>query len=176
MEKRLRIGVDVGGTFTDFVLVDEERDLIYTGKRLTTSDDPSVAIIDGIERLQRESETAAAAVHSLVHGTTLVTNTIIERTGAKVGLITTKGVRDTLEMGREIRYDLYDLFLEAPPTLVPRHLRREVPERIAPDGEVLAPFDAAAFRTVARELIEVEKVDAVAVCFMHSYRNPDHER
>ncbi len=176
MEKRLRIGVDVGGTFTDFVLVDEERDLIYTGKCLTTSDDPSVAIIDGIERLQRESETAAAAVHSLVHGTTLVTNTIIERTGAKVGLITTKGVRDTLEMGREIRYDLYDLFLEAPPTLVPRYLRREVPERVSPDGEVLAPFDADAFRTVARELIEDEKVDALAVCFMHSYRNPDHER
>lgn len=176
MEKRLRIGVDVGGTFTDFVLVDEERDLIYTGKRLTTSDDPSVAIIDGVERLQRESETAAAAVHSLVHGTTLVTNTIIERTGAKVGLITTKGVRDTLEMGREIRYDLYDLFLEAPPTLVPRHLRREVAERVSPEGEVLAPFDADAFRTVARELIEDEKVDAVAVCFMHAYRNPDHER
>ena len=176
MEKRLRIGVDVGGTFTDFVLVDEERDLIYTGKRLTTSDDPSVAIIDGVERLQRESETAAAAVHSLVHGTTLVTNTIIERTGAKVGLITTKGVRDTLEMGREIRYDLYDLFLEAPPTLVPRHLRREVAERVSPDGEVLAPFDADAFRTVARELVEDEKVDAVAVCFMHAYRNPDHER
>lgn len=176
MEKRLRIGVDVGGTFTDFVLVDEERDLIYTGKRLTTSDDPSVAIIDGVERLQRESETTAAAVHSLVHGTTLVTNTIIERTGAKVGLITTKGVRDTLEMGREIRYDLYDLFLEAPPTLVPRHLRREVSERVSPDGEVLAAFDADGFRTVARELIEDEKVDAVAVCFMHAYRNPDHER
>lgn len=176
MEKRLRIGVDVGGTFTDFVLVDEERDLIYTGKRLTTSDDPSIAIIDGVERLQRESETAAAAVHSLVHGTTLVTNTIIERTGAKVGLITTKGVRDTLEMGREIRYDLYDLFLEAPPTLVPRHLRREVAERVSPDGEVLAAFDADGFRTVARELIEDEKVDAVAVCFMHAYRNPDHER
>ncbi len=176
MEKRLRIGVDVGGTFTDFVLVDEERDLIYTGKRLTTPDDPSVAIIEGVERLQRESETAAAAVHSLVHGTTLVTNTIIERTGAKVGLITTKGVRDTLEMGREIRYDLYDLFLEAPPTLVPRHLRREVAERVSPDGEVLAVFDADGFRTVARELIEDEKVDAVAVCFMHAYRNPDHER
>ncbi len=176
MEKRLRIGVDVGGTFTDFVLVDEERDLIYTGKRLTTSDDPSIAIVDGVERLQRESETAAAAVHSLVHGTTLVTNTIIERTGAKVGLITTKGVRDTLEMGREIRYDLYDLFLEAPPTLVPRHLRREVAERVSPDGEVLAPFDADAFRAVARELIVDEKVDAVAVCFMHAYRNPDHER
>lgn len=176
MEKRLRIGVDVGGTFTDFVLVDEERDLIYTGKRLTTSDDPSIAIIDGVERLQRESETAAAAVHSLVHGTTLVTNTIIERTGAKVGLITTKGVRDTLEMGREIRYDLYDLFLEAPPTLVPRHLRREVSERVSPEGEVLAPFDADTFRIVARELIEDEKVDAVAVCFMHAYRNPDHER
>ncbi len=176
MEKRLRIGVDVGGTFTDFVLVDEERDLIYTGKRLTTPDDPSVAIIDGVERLLRESETAAAAVHSLVHGTTLVTNTIIERTGAKVGLITTKGVRDTLEMGREIRYDLYDLFLEAPPTLVPRHLRREVVERVSPEGEILAAFDADGFRTVVRELVEDEKVDAVAVCFMHAYRNPEHER
>jgi len=152
MDERIRIGVDVGGTFTDFVLVDEDRDLIYTGKRLTTPDDPSVAIIEGVARLVNEAGLDASAVHSLVHGTTLVTNTIIERTGAKVGLITTKGVRDTLEMGREIRYDLYDLFLEAPPTLVPRHLRREVAERLAPDGSILLPFDAEAFRAVAGEL------------------------
>lgn len=176
MNKRIRIGVDVGGTFTDFVMVDEERDLIYTGKRLTTPEDPSAAILDGTARLLDEAGTEAANVHSIVHGTTLVTNTIIERTGAKVGLITTKGVRDTLEMGKEIRYDLYDLFLEAPPTLVPRYLRREVAERVAPDGEVLMPFDAEAFRTTARDLIENEKVEAIAVCFMHSYRNPDHER
>ena len=176
MNKRIRIGVDVGGTFTDFVMVDEERDLIYTGKRLTTPEDPSAAILDGTARLLEEAGTEAANVHSIVHGTTLVTNTIIERTGAKVGLITTKGVRDTLEMGKEIRYDLYDLFLEAPPTLVPRYLRREVAERVAPDGEVLMPFDTEAFRATARDLIENEKVEAIAVCFMHSYRNPNHER
>jgi N-methylhydantoinase A len=176
MDERIRIGVDVGGTFTDFVLVDEGRDLIYTGKRLTTSDDPSVAILEGIARLMTESGTDASAVHSIVHGTTLVANTIIERTGAKIGLITTRGVRDTLEMGREIRYDLYDLFLEAPPTLAPRHLRLEVDERIAPDGSVLLPFDADAFRAAARELIEEQQVEAIAVCFMHAYRNPGHER
>ncbi len=176
MNERIRIGVDVGGTFTDFVLVDEERDQIYTGKRLTTPDDPSIAILEGTARLLNEAGTEASDVHSIVHGTTLVTNTIIERTGARVGLITTKGVRDTLEMGKEIRYDLYDLFLEAPPTLVPRHLRREVEERIAPDGEVLMDFDAEAFQATARDLIENEKVEAIAVCFMHAYRNPDHER
>ncbi len=176
MNERIRIGVDVGGTFTDFVMVDEERDLIYTGKRLTTPDDPSAAILDGTARLLTEAGTDASKVHSIVHGTTLVTNTIIERDGAKIGLITTKGVRDTLEMGKEIRYDLYDLFLEAPPTLVPRHLRREVAERVAPDGEVLLAFDVDAFRKAARDLIETEKVEAIAVCFMHAYRNPDHER
>ncbi len=176
MNKRIRIGVDVGGTFTDFVLVDEERDQIYTGKRLTTSDDPSIAVLDGTARILKEAETVAGQVHSVVHGTTLVTNTIIERNGAKVGLITTKGARDTLEMGKEIRYDLYDLFLEAPPTLVPRHLRREVAERISADGEVLMAFDADSFRATARDLIENEKVEAIAVCFMHAYRNPDHER
>ena len=122
MNKRIRIGVDVGGTFTDFVLVDEERDQIFTGKRLTTPHDPSAAILDGTARLLTEAGTEAEAVHSVVHGTTLVTNTIIERTGAKVGLITTRGSRDALEMGKETRYDLYDLFLESPPTLVPRHL------------------------------------------------------
>ena len=176
MNKRIRIGVDVGGTFTDFVLVDEERDQIFTGKRLTTPQDPSVAVLDGTARLLDEAGTEAGKVHSIVHGTTLIANTIIERTGAKVGLITTRGVRDTLEMGKEIRYDLYDLFLEAPPTLVPRHLRREVAERVAPDGEVLMSFDAEAFRATARDLIETEKVEAIAVCFMHAYRNSEHER
>ena len=176
MNKRIRIGVDVGGTFTDFVLVDEERDQIFTGKRLTTPHDPSAAILEGTARLLTEAGTEAEAVHSVVHGTTLVTNTIIERTGAKVGLITTRGSRDALEMGKETRYDLYDLFLESPPTLVPRHLRREVAERMSADGEVLLDFDADAFRATARDLIEKEQVEAIAVCFMHAYRNPDHER
>lgn len=176
MNKRIRIGIDVGGTFTDFVLVDEERDKIFTGKRLTTPHDPSAAILEGTARLMTEAGTEASAVHSVVHGTTLVTNTIIERTGAKVGLITTRGSRDALEMGKETRYDLYDLFLESPPTLVPRHLRREVAERMSAGGEVLLDFDDEAFRATARDLIENEQVEAIAVCFMHAYRNPDHER
>ena len=176
MDKRVRVGVDVGGTFTDFVLVDEQRDLIFTGKRLTTPQDPSIAITEGVARLLKEAGTDAGRLNSVVHGTTLVTNTIIERTGAKVGLITTKGFRDSLEMGREIRYDLYDLFLENPPTLVPRYLRFQVAGRMAPDGEELEAFDEQGFREVAKKLVEEEKVDALAVCFMHAYRNPDHER
>ena len=176
MDKRVRVGVDVGGTFTDFVLVDEDRDLIFTGKRLTTSEDPSIAITEGVARLLKEAGTDARRLDSVVHGTTLVTNTIIERTGAKVGLITSMGFRDALEMGREIRYDLYDLFLESPPTLVPRYLRCEVAGRVAPDGAVLQDFDEKGFCEVARKLVEDEKVEAIAVCFMHAYRNPEHER
>ena len=176
MAGKVRIGVDVGGTFTDFVLVDEARDLIFTGKQLTTPDDPSAAIMEGVTRLLLESKIDVGDVHNLVHGTTLVTNTIIERTGAKIGLVTTEGHRDALEMGKEIRYDLYDLFLEAPPTLAPRHLRRTVAERMSPDGEVLLPFDEEAFRGSVRGLIEEEKVEALAVSFMHSYRNPAHEK
>jgi N-methylhydantoinase A len=110
----------------------------------------------------------------VVHGTTLVANTIIERTGARVGLITTRGFRDALEMGREIRYDLYDLFAERPPPLVPRHLRREVSERLDPAGRVLLPLDADELRRVARALA-ADGVDAVALCFLHAYANDTHE-
>src|ERR687893_1173981 len=129
MARTARIGVDVGGTFTDFVLHDPRRDLVHTGKLLTTPDDPSRALVEGTHRVLREVGLTPADLHSMVHGTTLVTNTVIERTGAKVGLLTTAGFRDSVEIGREIRYDLYDLFLDPPPSLVPRHLRREIPRR-----------------------------------------------
>jgi N-methylhydantoinase A len=172
---RIRIGVDVGGTFTDFVLVDEDHDLIYTGKGLTTLVDPSVAIARGIQRLLREANVDISHLDSVVHGTTLIGNTIIERKGARVGLITTKGFRDVLEMGREVRYDLYDLFLERPAPLVPRYLRREIDERIDPSGDVLRPFDPEEFRALARQLLG-EGVEAIAVCFLHAYRNDAHER
>jgi len=175
MERRIRIGVDVGGTFTDFVLVDEHRDLIFTGKRLTSAADPSVAITAGIERLLSEAQTPIAALHSIVHGTTLIANTVIERKGAKVGLVTTAGFRDAIEMGKEIRYDLYDLFLQRPETLAPRHLRREVNERVDAAGTVLMPFDADEFRTTVRALV-ADGIEAIAVAFIHSYRNPTHER
>jgi N-methylhydantoinase A len=171
-----RIGVDVGGTFTDLVLHDPARDLVHAGKLLTTPDDPSVAIIAGIKRILQETELKPSDLHSVVHGTTLVTNTIIERTGATVGLLTTEGFRDSIEIGRETRYDLYDLFLEVPPTLVPRRRRMEIPERIDADGMILLPLNEEAVATAARQLVEKDKCEALAVAFMHSYRSPQHER
>jgi N-methylhydantoinase A len=176
MNATARIGVDVGGTFTDFVLHDPARNLVATGKRLTTPDDPSEAIVAGIARLLEETGLKPGDLHSIVHGTTLVTNTIIERTGCKVGLLTTDGFRDSIEIGRETRYDLYDLFLEAPPTLVPRHLRLEVPERLDVQGNILLPLDEAALIAAARQLVEVEKVEALAIGFLHAWRDPRHER
>ena len=171
-----RIGVDVGGTFTDLVLHDPRRDLVHTGKLLTTPDDPSAAIIAGITRLLREVDLHPADLHSVVHGTTLVANTIIERTGATVGLLTTEGFRDSIEIGRETRYDLYDLFLDPPPTLVPRYRRLEIPERISADGEILLPLDEAAVAQAARQLVEHDDCDALAIGFMHAYRAPGHEQ
>ena len=170
-----RVGVDVGGTFTDLVLHDAGRGITRTGKLLTTPDDPSRAIVDGVARILREAGLTPADIHSIVHGTTLVTNTIIERTGAKVGLLTTAGFRDSLEIGREIRYDLYDLFLEPPPTLVPRHLRLEVPERVSAQGEILLPLDEARLVEQAQRLVD-DGVEAIAVAFLHSYREAAHER
>ena len=173
--KRIRVGVDVGGTFTDFVLVDEKRDLIFTGKRLTTPEDPSLAITNGLERLVSESGTSVPELDAVVHGTTLVANTIIERKGAKVGLITTKGFRDSLEMGREIRYDLYDLFFEKPEPLAPRFLRQPVDERIDAKGNVLRPLDENTLGAAVEKLV-AEGVEAIAICFMHAYANDAHER
>jgi N-methylhydantoinase A len=171
-----RLGVDVGGTFTDLVLHDPRRNLVHTGKLLTTPDDPSEAIVNGTLRLLRETGLTPADLHSIVNGTTLVTNTVIERTGAAVGLITTQGFRDVIEVGKEIRYDLYDLFLEAPPTLVPRRRRLEVAERLDVDGQVLVPLDEAAVAATTRDLVEHSRVEAIAISFMHAYRNPQHEQ
>ncbi len=171
-----RVGIDVGGTFTDLVLHDPTRNIVRTGKLLTTPDDPSEAILAGIARILREAGLQPQDVHSVIHGTTLITNTIIERTGATVGLLTTDGFRDSIEIGRETRYDLYDLFLETPAILVPRALRIEIPERVAADGRVLKPLDEAAVAAAARHLVEAEGVEAIAVAFLHSYHAPAHEK
>ncbi len=175
MRNRKRIGVDVGGTFTDFVLVDEERDTIFTGKQLTTSSDPSIAICEGVKRIALLAGVEISDLDGIVHGTTLVSNTIIERTGAKIGLITTQGFRDVLEVGHEMRYDLYDLFLEKPEPLAPRDLRLTVNERIDADGIVLRPLDENEIREAGRALVE-QGVKAIAICFINAYLNPDHER
>jgi N-methylhydantoinase A len=176
LTRSARIGVDVGGTFTDLVLHDPTRDLVHTGKLLTTPDDPSAAIITGTVRLLREVGMHPGDLHSVVHGTTLITNTIIERTGATIGLLTTEGFRDSIEIGRETRYDLYDLFLDPPPTLVPRYRRLEVPGRISADGEELLALDETAVVQAARQLVERDGCEALAIAFMHSYRSPAHEQ
>jgi N-methylhydantoinase A len=171
-----RIGVDVGGTFTDLLLHDPASDHVHGGKLLTTPDDPSAAISAGIARMLKETGLRPSDLHSVVHGTTLITNTIIERSGATIGLLTTDGFRDSIEICRETRYDLYDLFLEMPPTLVPRHRRLEISERIDRDGNVLLKLDEEAVAAVARQLVEREKCEALAIGFMHSYLSPEHER
>lgn len=174
MRKRVRVGVDVGGTFTDFVLVDEHRDVIFTGKQLTTPQNPSFAICEGVERITREAGVAMDDLDGIVHGTTLVTNTLIERDGAKIGLITTEGFRDVLEVGHEMRYDLYDLFMEKPVPLASRPLRKTIRERINSMGDILKPLDEDGLKSAARELID-SGVEAIAICFISAYANPVHE-
>ena len=175
MTQRYRIGFDIGGTFTDFILLDGERNEIRLHKCLTTPEDPSVAALEGLAQIVADAGLTPADIGEIVHGTTLVTNALIERKGARLGLITTEGFRDILEMGTEQRYDIYDLFLQYPDPLVPRRRRLEVPERMDRDGVAVVPLDADAVRAAALRLA-ADGCEAVAVCFLHAYRNPGHER
>ncbi|MEA2512670.1 MAG: N-methylhydantoinase [Thermomicrobiales bacterium] len=171
----LRVGVDIGGTFTDLLLFDTDSGEFFLGKVLTTPDDPSRAVQEGIRELLHTSSRNPAGVGQIVHGTTLVTNALIERKGARTALLTTKGFRDAVEIGREHRYDLYDLFLELPKPLVPRALRFELDERVLSDGTILTPLEPDETAR-AIELLRREGIEAVAVCLLHSYQNPTHER
>jgi N-methylhydantoinase A len=166
-----RIAVDIGGTFTDLVLLEEGR-ATATVKTPTTPDDPSEGVENGVVRLLEEH--SAEHVSELVHGTTLVSNALIERKGAVTGMVTTRGFRDVLEIGREQRYDLYDLFLEMPAPLAPRARRWELNERVLADGSVDTPIDRDELRRLAREAREAG-VEALAVCLLHAYRHPAHE-
>jgi N-methylhydantoinase A len=167
-----RIAVDIGGTFTDLVLLRGGR-VAGNAKVLTTPADPSSAVETGIARLLEV--VPPGDVREIVHGTTLVANALIERKGATTALIATRGFRDSMLIRRELRYDLYDLFLEMPEPLVPRRLSFEVTERVLADGTVDTPLDEAEVRRLARRLVR-EGVEAVAVALLHAYRNPDHER
>ncbi len=170
-----RIGVDIGGTFTDLVWVDEATGAVRVGKLLTTPKDPSQAVEEGVVTLLQEAGAGAAAVRALIHGTTLATNALIERKGARVGLLATAGFRDAVEIGREGRYDMYDLFIDPPVPLVPRQRRVEVTERVLADGSVLRPLDPVQARAAISELGALG-VEAIAICLLHAYRNPVHER
>ena len=171
---RYRLGFDIGGTFTDFVLVDAEKSLIHLHKCLTTPADPSVGALQGMTELLTRVAVPLSAVDHIVHGTTLVTNAIIERRGCQIGFLTTKGFRDVLEMGTEQRYDIHDLFLQFPEPLVARRHIREIDERIAFDGRVLNALDDDQVRRDIRDLVE-NGAEAIAVCFLHAYQNPAHE-
>jgi N-methylhydantoinase A len=169
-----RVGIDIGGTFTDMLLVGEDGAAII-GKTLTTPNDPSVAVENALGLALEAGAVKAAERGTLIHGTTLVTNAVIERKGAPTALLTTLGFRDAVEIGREHRYELYDLNLELPKPLVPRHLRFDVPERIAADGGVLEPLDEAFVRRLVGEIRD-KGIRAIGVCYLNSFRNPAHER
>jgi N-methylhydantoinase A len=172
-DAKVRIGVDIGGTFTDIVLYRDGAPMLVE-KVLTTPRDPSIAMFDGIARILGRASLRLSDVALIAHGTTLVTNALLERRGAKMAMLTTRGFRDVLELGREIRYELYDLNLDKPPVLVPRHLRCEVTERILANGDVDTPISDDDVRQVASNL-RTSEVASVAVCFLNSYVNPSHE-
>ncbi len=171
---RYRLGVDIGGTFTDFVLEEIGTGKLHLGKALTTPSDPSDAVISGLRDLLAATGIAAGDIGLVVHGTTLGTNAVIERTGAQTGLLTTEGFIDVLTIAREARYDHYDLQIELPQPLVKRNWRRGVTERIDSSGKVLMPLD----RTQLLRQIEFLRdagVESIAVCYLHAHKNGQHE-
>jgi N-methylhydantoinase A len=170
-----RLGCDIGGTFTDFVLVNDDTGEFTINKCLTTPGDPSDAVEQGIRELLERTPGFMPQIEEVIHGTTLVINAIIERKGAKTGLITTRGFRDVLELGRELRYDAYDIFAEYPLPLVPRSLRHEVSERITIDGRVIEALDELEVRQVLDDLLGLG-IESLAVCLINSYENPVHEK
>jgi N-methylhydantoinase A len=175
MAPRFRLGIDIGGTFTDATLIDEETGEVHIDKVSTTPRDPSRGFMEAAGRLLQRVGASPADVRSVVHGTTVATNAIIEGKVARTGFITTAGFRDMLEIARQVRPSLYDLLFEKPRPLVPRHLCWGVPERLNARGQVLQPLDETAVKEVAEQLRR-EKVESVAVCLLHSYVNPEHEK
>ncbi|MDR7550820.1 MAG: hydantoinase B/oxoprolinase family protein [Armatimonadota bacterium] len=172
-----RLGIDVGGTFTDFVLLRDGDWRVWTHKQLTTPDEPTRGIMAGLATLLRRAGLTVDEVAEahIVHGTTLVTNALIERRGARVALITTRGARDVLETGKENRYDPYDRYIRRPSPLVERRFRREIDERVAHDGTVRRSLNATQVEQLLDEL-RAEGIEALAVCLLHAYRNPVHEQ
>jgi N-methylhydantoinase A/oxoprolinase/acetone carboxylase beta subunit len=173
-DKPYRLGCDIGGTFTDFVLLNDRTGDIAIHKCLTTPKDPSDAVEQGMRELEQKVPEHVETLREIIHGTTLVINAIIERKGARTGLITTKGFRDVLELGREIRYAPYDIFAEFPDPLVSRRFRLEVDERIRSDGSVIKALDREEARTVVQTLVRMG-VESIAVCLINSFENPVHE-
>jgi len=174
-QSEFALGVDIGGTFTDLVLSEVGGGRQFIGKVLTTYDDLAAGVLHGARRLLAQSGVLARNVGKIVHGTTLATNALIERRGPKAAMVVTRGFRDVLEMARESRYDIFDIDLRVPLPLVPRRLVFEVSERLDAHGRIVEQLAADDVRQIAREL-KALGVEAVAVCLLHSFRNPAHER
>src|SRR5690606_25107464 len=173
-----RIGIDVGGTFTDLVAVDDSG-TVTLGKVASTPEDQSAGVMEGLGRLAEGFGLDLASLlrqtERIVHGTTVATNALLERKGAKVGLLTTEGHRDVLEMREGLKPDRYTLRLARPQPLVPRHLRLGIRERLRADGRVEVPLDPASVEE-AIGVLEREGVTSVAICYLHAYRDGRHER
>ncbi|HZT89761.1 MAG TPA: hydantoinase/oxoprolinase family protein [Stellaceae bacterium] len=168
-----RLGVDIGGTFTDVAL--ETGGRRFSAKILTTPEAPERGVLEAIRAVLQDAALQPGDLSLIIHGTTLATNAIIERKGAKTALLTTEGFRDTIEIRHENRFEQYDVNIELPPPLVPRRRRFGVPERIAAGGKVLTPLDEAAVLRLA-ERLEADRVESVAIGYLHSFTNPAHER
>ena len=171
----LRIAVDIGGTFTDTVLVDAENEVLATTKTSTTQNNPTTGAMEGVRHVLQKSGAKFGDVEGFIHGTTLATNALIERRGAKVASITTAGFRDILEIAYERRYSQYDINIDKPDLIVPRSRSFTVHERISVSGDVITPLDESAVDALAKELAH-SGVDAVAICLLHAYANSAHEK
>ena len=169
------VGLDIGGTFTDIVFYDQVSGRHLNRKVLTTHEDPSLGVIEGVRTVIESEGVDPASVDRVIHATTLFTNALIERKGAETGLVTTEGFRDLLEIARERKYEIYDVFIEMPSPIVPRNLVAEVPGRIGPRGEEERPLDLTALVAGTEQLVK-QGVTSVAVVFLHSYVNASHER
>ena len=171
----LRVGCDIGGTFTDFVILDEASGEIFVEKSLTTPADPSIGLLDGLTVLGRVAPGYAARTRRFAHATTLIANAVIERKGARTALLTTRGFRDVLELRRHVRVTTYELWVDPPTPLVERALRLPVSERTWSDGRILTPVDPTEIAEIAA-VLRREAVESVAIAFLHAYVNPQNEQ
>jgi N-methylhydantoinase A len=170
-----RFGIDIGGTFTDGVLVHDEEGTVWIDKVLTTLHDPSLGFLQCLLRLAQRAGLEPSDIDSIIHATTIATNALLERRGARAGLLVTKGFRDILEIARQVRYELYNLQTEKPRPLIPRDRCFEVSERLNYRGEVQLPLDEQTVASAVQQL-RAQQVDSIAVCFLHSYQNATHEK
>lgn len=172
---RYRLGIDIGGTFTDLHVMEEGTGTLYALKTPSTKEDPSLAVANGIEELQRRYGIDPADIAYFAHGTTLAVNTLLERNGARAGVLMTKGFTDTLELRRLRLPKANDFFVPKPISLVPRHHVKPVDERMLADGRVRTPIRRGDVEEQARALVE-DGIETMAICFLHAHQNPDHER